>query len=283
MRLLPQGLGRPFNPGSGLPYANMPGVLSYEFRRPPDDHQFFAGPYDDVAPGEDTYSPLQTESAFCAPCHFGTFWDTQIYNSFGEWLTSPYSDPETGQTCQDCHMPPLGSTRIANVDQAQDRDPATIFSHRMPGAADETLLQNTAKLSLDVTADGDQILVTVEVTNTRAGHHIPTDSPLRQIFMIVTATDARGTPLPLADGPVLPTWAGDLEGETGTYFVRILQETWTEVMPTGAYWNPTRDRGRHAPGGVRDTPLQLSIYLAIERTKWGGHGRSLPGLPTCIL
>ncbi|MBT7069606.1 MAG: carboxypeptidase regulatory-like domain-containing protein, partial [Anaerolineae bacterium] len=77
----------------GIPYANMPGVLSYEFRRPPEDHQFFAGPLDDVAPGEDTYSPLQNQSQFCAPCHFSAFWDTPIYNSFGEWLESPYSDP----------------------------------------------------------------------------------------------------------------------------------------------------------------------------------------------
>ena len=70
-------------PATGLPYANMPGVLSFEFRRPPEGHQFFAGPYDDVAPGEDTYSALQTESRFCAPCHFGVFWETVVYNSFG--------------------------------------------------------------------------------------------------------------------------------------------------------------------------------------------------------
>jgi hypothetical protein len=25
-------------------------------------------------------------------------WDTEIYNSFGEWLASPYSDTDTGQT-----------------------------------------------------------------------------------------------------------------------------------------------------------------------------------------
>ncbi|MDH3944915.1 MAG: carboxypeptidase-like regulatory domain-containing protein, partial [Anaerolineae bacterium] len=78
---------------SGLPYPNMPGVLSFEFRRPAEGHQFFAGPYDDVAPGEDTFSPLQKESQYCAPCHFGVFWDTLIYNSFGEWFESPYSDP----------------------------------------------------------------------------------------------------------------------------------------------------------------------------------------------
>ena len=104
------------NAEDGLPQANMPGVLSFEFRRPDDAHQFFAGPLDDVAPGEDTYSPLQRESAFCAPCHFGVFWDTVVYNSYGEWLASPYSDADTGRTCQDCHMPPLGATQFATTD-----------------------------------------------------------------------------------------------------------------------------------------------------------------------
>ncbi|MEN8173354.1 MAG: carboxypeptidase-like regulatory domain-containing protein, partial [Chloroflexota bacterium] len=50
------------DPVTNMPYPNMPGVLSLEFRRPPEGHQFFAGPLDDVAPGEDTYSPIQRES-----------------------------------------------------------------------------------------------------------------------------------------------------------------------------------------------------------------------------
>ncbi len=231
------------DPESGMPYPNMPGVLSYEFRRPPEGHQYFAGPYDDVAPGEDTYLPVMTQSQFCAPCHFGVFWDTVVYNSFGEWLESPYSDPETGQTCQDCHMPPLGASYFARPDQGGlERDPSTIFSHRMPGAADEELLQNTAEVEVTAGRNGDEIRVMVAVTNTGAGHHIPTDSPLRQIFLIVTATDADGNELPLASGPVLPDWAGDLAGEPGVYFAKILQEIWTEIYPSGAYWMPTRIR-----------------------------------------
>ena len=71
------------DPQSGLPYPNMPGVLSFRLLRPPQGHQFFAGPLDDVAPGEDTYVPLQRQSQFCAACHYGVFWDTTIYNSFG--------------------------------------------------------------------------------------------------------------------------------------------------------------------------------------------------------
>lgn len=226
---------------TGLPYPNRPGVMSFTFRRPPDDHQFFAGPLDDVAPGEDTFSPLQTESTFCAPCHYGVFWDTLIYNSFGEWLASPYSDPETGRTCQDCHMPRLGATHFALPERGGlERDPQTIFSHTMPGSADVALLENTAELTLAATQQDGVITVTVSVTNTAAGHHIPTDSPLRQIFVVVSAKDGQGTPLVRQGGPVLPDWAGDLAGQPGAYFTKILQETWTEIMPSGAYWNPTR-------------------------------------------
>jgi len=53
------------DPVTGLPFPDSPGVLSYEFRRPFEEHQFFAGPLDDVAPGEDTYSSLQKSSDFC--------------------------------------------------------------------------------------------------------------------------------------------------------------------------------------------------------------------------
>ncbi len=233
---------------SGLPYANMPGVLSYEFRRPPEGHQFFAGPLDDVAPGEDTYSPRQRQSSICAPCHFGVFWDTQVYNSFGEWSASSYSDPESGQACQDCHMPPLGNTHFALPEAGgQERDPDTIFSHRMPGASDVTLLQNAVTMTVAARREGEQVLVEVEIVNDRTGHHVPTDSPLRQLLLLVQVSGANGTLLEQADGPVLPDWAGQGDpaqgyyaGLPGTAYARVLQELWTEVAPSGAYWNPTR-------------------------------------------
>lgn len=229
------------NPATGLPYANMPGVLSFQFRRPPEGHQFFAGPFDDVAPGEDTYSPLQTQSQFCAPCHFGIFWDTVVYNSFGEWLDSPYSDPETGQTCQDCHMPHTGAARFVRPDQGGlERDPATIFSHQMPGAADEELLQNAVTMTATAQLEGDTVVVQVAITNDQTGHHVPTDSPLRHLVLLVQATDGQGQALPLLDGPTVPEWGGPQAGLPGQGFAKILEEMWTEVSPSGAYWNPTR-------------------------------------------
>ncbi len=233
---------------TGLPFPNTPGVLSYEFRRPPEGHQFFAGPLDDVAPGEDTYSPIQRQSQFCAPCHFGVFWNTTIYNSFGEWLESPYSDAATGRTCQDCHMPPGCAALFALPDKGGvTRDPQTIFSHLMPGASSLDLLQNAVTLSVDAIRAGDEITVTVTILNDLTGHHVPTDSPLRQMILLVDVRDGQGQALSLRDGPLVPEWGGVGDPAAGYYaglpgkgFAKILMELWTEISPSGAYWNPTR-------------------------------------------
>ena len=206
------------DPISSLPYPNMPGVLSYEFRRPSEGHQFFAGPFDDVAPGEDTYSPLQKQSQFCAPCHFGVFWDTVVYNSFGEWLDSPYSNPETGKTCQDCHMPPGQNNHFARLDKGGViRDPETIFSHNMPGAANEELLQNAVNMDVKAERKNEQLVVTVTVTNDQTGHHVPTDSPLRHLILVVKATNSQGNSLQQSDGPVIPQWCGIGDPNDGYY------------------------------------------------------------------
>ncbi len=237
------------DPITGLPFKNRPGVMSFEFRRPFGDHQFFAGPLDDIAPGEDTFSELQKKSQICAPCHFGVFWDTIVYNSFGEWLESPYSDPDNGKTCQDCHMPHSGASYFALPEKGGlKRDPKTIVSHRMPGGQDKELLTNA--VSMDIEAQllsKGMINVKVTIENDLTGHHVPTDSPLRHMILIVRAIGESGQFIELVEGPTLPEWCGVGDPEHGYYsglpgktFVKLLQEEWTKVSPTGAYWNPTR-------------------------------------------
>ncbi len=231
-----------------LPYPNMPGVLSMAFQRPPEGHQFFAGPYDDVAPGEDTYLAIQTESVFCASCHFGVFWDTVIYNSYGEWLSSPYSDPVTGKTCQDCHMPPTGATQFA-TDKAGGltRDPSTIYSHRMLGAADVEFLQNSLTVEPAARLVEGKVYIDVGILNDNTGHKIPTDSPLRNLILVVQSFDSSGSPLDQISGPTIPEWGGLGDPGQGYYgglpgkgYAIILEELWTGISPSGAYWNPVR-------------------------------------------
>ncbi|MBZ0286790.1 MAG: NapC/NirT family cytochrome c, partial [Anaerolineae bacterium] len=170
----------------GKPNPGLPGVLSLEFLRPRAGEQVFIGPFDDT-PGEDIYAPLQNESQVCAACHSGRFWDVPIYDSFGEWLSSPYS---ASQTCQDCHMPRTGATTFVQLppDDPQTippRSPNTIFSHRMPGAADQQLLESTASIAVETQQMDGRLRVVVRVTNTGAGHHIPTDNPLRNLILLV--------------------------------------------------------------------------------------------------
>jgi mono/diheme cytochrome c family protein len=236
------------DPATGLPFPDSPGVLSYEFRRPFEGHQFFAGPLDDIAPGEDTYSRLQKKSQFCAPCHFGVFGETVVYDSFGEWLRSPYSQEKTGKTCQDCHMPGTGAEFFAHPEKGGlKRDPGTIVSHRMPGARDLDLLQNAVSLTLEAEQMREGIRVRTRVVNDRTGHHVPTDSPLRHLILVVRAYDSSGSKLSLKTGPVLPQWCGSGDPADGCYaglpgkvYVKLLEEEWTGVSPTAAYWNPTR-------------------------------------------
>jgi hypothetical protein len=232
------------DPTTRLPYPNMPGILSFDFYRPVEGKQIFIGPYDDV-PGRSVYSPLYNRSEYCAPCHFGVFWNVTIYNSFGEWLASPYANPQTGKTCQDCHMPHTGATHFAQPPPdspriAYERDPQTIFSHAMPGASDVNLLQNSVTMTTTVQRVGDSVIVQVSIVNDKTGHHVPTDSPLRNILLVVTARDAQGHTLFLREGGTLPAWAGDYGGQPGKGFAKVLEELWTEVSPSGAYWQATR-------------------------------------------
>jgi hypothetical protein len=215
--------------------------------RPEEEQQLFFGNFDDVT-RRVSYLPLIEESAFCAPCHHGVFWDEVIYNSYGEWLESPYSDPATGQTCQDCHMPAVAYDHFVYPEQGGIiRDPNLIFSHQMPGASDETLLQNAVTLEVSAVRREGQVQVTVVITNDKTGHHVPTDSPLRHLILLVRATDGQGEGLDQLAGPTVPEWGGVGDpaqgyyaGLPGTAFAKVLQELWTEVSPTGSYWNPTR-------------------------------------------
>lgn len=162
-------------------------------------------------------------------------------------------------------MPKRGATLIARADQGGlTRDPKTIFSHLMTGAADVTLLENTARLDLHVWRADDEIRVMTEVKNEKAGHHIPTDHPARNIILVISATGIDGKPLQMNWGEVVPPWGGtgdaaeDYAGRPGRGFAKILEELWTEVSPTAAYWNPTVLR--------EDTRIAA---LASDVSNWG--------------
>ncbi len=134
------------NPATGSVYPNAPGVRSQQILRPPPGDNIFFGPYDDIK-DPDTRLPLISESAYCAPCHQFSLWGTPIYQSFDEWLNSPYA--AAGITCQKCHMPPNGDTYFAlPAVGGLEHPPERIPSHLDRGASDVDLLQNSVTLTV---------------------------------------------------------------------------------------------------------------------------------------
>jgi hypothetical protein len=222
------------NPATGSVYDNAPGVESSRVLRPPEGDNIFFGPYDDIH-DPDTYLPEISESQFCAPCHQFSFWGTPIYESYTEWLASPYA--EAGVTCQDCHMPPNGDEYFALPEVGGlPHPPESIPSHLQLGASSQSLLETTVTMDVLAAIQGDSLVVTVTITNTGAGHHVPTDYPGRQLLLFVVAADGTGTPLTQTAGPTLPDWAGTGGGSPGTGYAKILRDAVTGEMPVVNYW-----------------------------------------------
>lgn len=235
------------DPETRLPHPDRPGVLSMKLHRPSPGQQLFFGPFDDVTRRVSRLD-LISESEFCAPCHYGVFNGVTVYNSYGEWLASPYSDPETGKTCQVCHMPLAGYDYFVYPDRGGlRRDPKLIRSHHMPGASSEALLRESVTMEVRTERRNGGLAVHVEIVNDKTGHHVPTDSPLRHMILVVEAFDGAGNRLKHVWGPVLPGWcgtgdpaAGNFGGLPGKVFAKVLEELGTGVLPTAAYWNRTR-------------------------------------------
>lgn len=231
------------NPSNGLPYNNAPGVISMDVRRPFTDTQnfqlFFGTFDDDNVPEEDTYLPLIEKSQWCASCHQFSFWGVPIYQSFKEWLVSPY--PSLGIECQTCHMPSDGVlTNVAPGAGGLERDPLTIHAHTFPGAASEALLQNTVLLTATTQLELNSLQVSLTLTNTEAGHHVPTDFPGRQMLLLVEAHDSQANHLPLLSGSTIPTWGGEQASLPGKVYAKILQDVVSNEYPVVSYWKQTR-------------------------------------------
>jgi hypothetical protein len=161
----------------------------------------------------------------------------EVYNSYGEWLDSAWSDPQTGATCQDCHMPRSEKDYFVFPEMGgYHRDYKSPSSHLMRGINDLDLMQNSVTMETYAEVAGDALVVNVAITNDKTGHHVPTGVPYRHMFLLVSVTDAQDRLVPLAAGPVLPSWIGDYEGQPGAYFAKILRDDWTGETPTAAYW-----------------------------------------------
>lgn len=170
------------------------------------------------------YSDLHTKSEFCGMCHDVTHPvnEKPIERTYTEWKESPYNtgDPKSTIYCQDCHMrqkpglPATGATEKRNLpgkDALGGPDREHIYTHYFAGgnallpgilgSEDHNRLaierlQNAAKIDI-VTPEkaraGEQAIVGVKVTNTGAGHKLPTGlTEAREMWLDIGVRDAKG-------------------------------------------------------------------------------------------
>jgi predicted CXXCH cytochrome family protein len=138
----------------------------------------------DGSPHGTVYSAVHTSSLVCAPCHeYKNAAGFPVLTTYSEWQNSQYA--KEGKQCQACHM-----ARVAGdvVDPKVARAGiARINLHQMPGSHSLEQLTSAVKAQLAATREGDKVKVTVEVANQKAGHYLPTGSPLRQLVLEVRA------------------------------------------------------------------------------------------------
>ena len=113
------------------------------------------------------------ESEVCLPCHaiMKNPKDLEICTTGSEWQAF---HTKTGKSCQDCHMPKLNGSA----------------SHLFAGTHQNDLLFNSVEMDLaydEISRDFKVIL-----TNSGAGHAIPTGTPLRMVMLKVIAYDSLG-------------------------------------------------------------------------------------------
>ena len=166
------------------------------------------GPYKDaVSPYHETvYSELHTRSDFCSVCHDVThpFTGATIERTYDEWHESEYAF--NGQQCQSCHMPEvaakaaiMGPERPNVAQHFFNGGNVTLLKHfGEAGNAQRSreLLNRAGTIAfVDMPAftAGSDAVVRIKVSNTGAGHKLPTGFPEgRQMWIDFAVTDAKG-------------------------------------------------------------------------------------------
>ncbi|MBI4816088.1 MAG: carboxypeptidase regulatory-like domain-containing protein [Deltaproteobacteria bacterium] len=202
---------------------------------------FAYGPYDDAAsqPMTTSYNPLIKEARLCAGCHEWTNdLGVQVLSTFTEWSEMAGADPDA-LVCQDCHMrkrigsytPPdptlgyiLDNEHMAGM-YANLRRRDTMSPHVFRGGRE--LAEEAAELSVGMRQEDRELVITTTVSNTNAGHALPTGMPFRHVLMQVEVK-LGGQFLTQTGGPTIPDYGGegtserDLAGKPGKGYAKVV-------------------------------------------------------------
>ncbi len=299
----------------------LPGVQGMVFARGARETIF--GPLPDAAPNfpgvmRASWSGIHMSGKLCAACHEDNndanfdldYLDPTSVPSeetFSEWLASPYATggPDS-KTCMDCHMPPKGDTAMCEQYQPVTRDPLQVYSHDFEGTTDE-YVKNAGTVRLVARRDGEDLRLSVAVTNDRTGHDLPGGQAIRHAILLVTATDASGAALNFVadESSTVPAYGGNGDPAQG-YWAGLPGKGFAKIFSDGAssgvfFTEATSIASdNRIPAGATDwsdyvfalpdgfSPLRVSARLVYRRAPraledekgWEvtGHGRPNPDL-----
>jgi hypothetical protein len=162
------------------------------------------------------YSSFMSSDEFCGECHDDT-------NHIGKGMKSTYAEWKEsnqgmrGLACQECHMNKVGFIRNGVAEFASGQaaylnlgfrekkleEHEKLYEHSFPGAHSKSQLEDALRLEFKIgtrIADADGMFPFVlEVNNERAAHKMPTgSSDLRFMWLVITATTADGTRIPVS-------------------------------------------------------------------------------------
>lgn len=155
-------------------------------------------------------STLHTESAICGTCHNVThpFNNVPIERTYDEWLESPYAKENV--QCQDCHMKAYkGKAALMGPERDQvaghdfsgaNTTVLNYFGEQQQAEKGRAMLRSAAELEIthltSMALPGDTLELSVKVSNTGAGHKLPTGFPEgREVWLEIIVRDADGTPI----------------------------------------------------------------------------------------
>lgn len=152
------------------------------------------GPYPDMkAPHPTRYSPRFRSTDICFTCHQVPSGPFQFYNggpcsTFPEFEAGPYH--RRGTICQDCHMPAIERSLVPGGPIRHGR------RHLWRGGHFPEMIRQavTVRVRPDKPTfqPGDPARWTLTLTNSGAGHKIPTGDPDRYFTIVFEVVDAAG-------------------------------------------------------------------------------------------
>lgn len=149
------------------------------------------GKYDLSAPHPTVQNPLFTEARsaeLCAACHQSDD-AAPAQQTFLEWRTD--FAPKDDRTCQTCHMP--REVRLFS-EIFSDRPKRAIGRHLFAGGHSPSMLKKAATLSLEQDPEHPE-QIHIGVTNSGAGHSLPTGHGSRAVLLHVKIEGPDGTVL----------------------------------------------------------------------------------------